>query len=58
MAVAKPTAELLADARFEAAFASMLPLLPFWMTELDINGGLLELQVFTVVVKLCCKFLS
>ena len=58
VAVAKPTAELFAEAMFEAAFASMLPLLPFWMTELDIKGGLFPLVLFTVVVKLCCKFLS
>ena len=63
--VATPIPELFADAKFEAAFASMLPLpLPFWMTEADIKGGLLlELlfpMAFVVVAVwlLLCKFLS
>ena len=46
-----------------AAFASMLPPLPFWITEADINGGLL-LAVFVAMavavdaVLIWCKFLS
>ena len=44
-----------------AAFASILPPLPFWITDADINGGLLLAVLAAVAadaVLIWCKFLS